>query len=46
MTDVKLTEGADVDGFLDELVLLKQFGFDENEHETLKMMRGGRLNND
>ena len=42
MTGVKLPEGADVDDLLDELVSLKQFGFDENEHEALKMMRDGK----
>ena len=42
MTGVKLPEGADVDDLLDELVLLKGFGFDENEHETMKMMRDGK----
>ena len=46
MTNVKLPDGADVEDLLDELVSMKHFGFDENEHETLKMMRGGRLNND
>ena len=42
MTDVKLPEGADVEDLLDELVSLKEFGFDENEHKTLKMMRNGK----
>ena len=42
MTGVKLPDGADVDDLLDELVSLKHFGFDENEHETLKLMRDGK----
>ena len=42
MTDVKLPDGAYVEDLLDELVSLKHFGFDENEHETLKMMRDGK----
>ena len=43
MTGVKLPDGADVDDLLDELVSLKQFGFDKREHETLKMMRDSKL---
>ena len=39
MTDVKLPDGAGVEDLVDELVSLKHFGFDENEHKTLKMMR-------
>ena len=42
MTGVKLPDGADVDDLLDELVSLKHFGFDKNEHETLKLMRDGK----
>ena len=42
MTGVKLPEGADVDDLLNELVSLKQSGFDEREHEMLKMMRDGK----
>ena len=39
---MKLPDGADVDSLLDGLVSLKRFGFDESEHETLKMMRDGK----
>ena len=42
MTDVKLPDGADVEDLVDELVSLKHFGFDENEHKTPKMMRDGK----
>ena len=42
MTGVQLPDGADVDDLLNELTSLEQFGFDEREHETLKMMAGGR----
>ena len=42
MTGVKLPDGADIDDLMNELMSLKQFGFDENEHETLKMMGEGR----
>ena len=42
LTGVKLPKGADVDDLLDELVSLKEFGFEENEHEILKMMRDGK----
>ena len=39
MTGVELPDGADIDDLLNELVSLKQFGFDEREYEMLKMMR-------
>ena len=39
---MKLPKGADADDLLDKLVSLKRFGFDENEHETLKSMRDGK----
>ena len=42
MTNVKLPDGADVGDLLGELVSMKHFGFDENEHKTLKMMRNGK----
>ena len=42
MTGVKLPDGVDVDDLLNELVSLKQFGFDKREHETLKMVRDSR----
>ena len=39
MTNIKLAEGADLEELLDELDTMDQFRFDEDEKETLKLMR-------